>query len=625
MKILLDNFSAGIIKDRKDYEIPLNAFSDGNNVVFRDNVPQKIMGHDQVYSTLGCRPAALFDYADPATGNSYWIYPGYDDSDNGVAYSVQGANHTNITRTTTVGIDSTSVANPTVVTTSAAHNITNGDTVTIAGVTGGTYTPTINGTFTATVTGATTFTVEVNCAVEGTLTSATATGDDFYAPSKTIPWTSCTLGGLFVLNNGVDAPQMWSRTSGTLKANLEILGNWPTDGSASPYKCRVIDAFRGFLVAMDITIDDQNPTRNPYRIMWSNAQSTTYSAPSTWTAAANNLAGDAYLTSGDDYIIGGHEQRGNYIIYKERSVYIMRYIGGSAVMAIDLLFNDRGLIGPNAVTEYKDGIHFVVGKGEIYIHDGTTAQSIADDIVKNEIFDAMDGTYYMMTYCVTYTAQEEVWLCYPTNNSYFANKAAIWNYETGAWSFRDLQNAPFISSGFVDVTNDVETVWDTNTKNWDTETKVWTALDASKASDALLMINRGADDEAAGDTVAAAKFQLLDSSNKFDGSDMTSYLRKTGIDVIEGGDAPGNLKFLRQLYPKIYASGPIKIRTGAAMNHQANVAWTEYQTFDPESGDYKVDCRNTGRYLAFEVFSDGNVTWRIDGLEMDYEVVSGGR
>ena len=69
---------------------------------------------------------------------------------------------------TTVAITSSSVANPTVITTTAPHGLTVGDVVQviIAGHSGST--PTINGTRLATVTGASTFTIPVNVSVGGT-------------------------------------------------------------------------------------------------------------------------------------------------------------------------------------------------------------------------------------------------------------------------------------------------------------------------------------------------------------------------------------------------------------------------------------------------------------------------
>lgn len=70
-------------------------------------------------------------------------------------------------------IVSSSVANPSVITTAAAHGLTTGDRVTIAGHTGST--PDINGTHTVTVLSATTFSIPINVTVagaDGTVTEA---------------------------------------------------------------------------------------------------------------------------------------------------------------------------------------------------------------------------------------------------------------------------------------------------------------------------------------------------------------------------------------------------------------------------------------------------------------------
>jgi hypothetical protein len=63
--------------------------------------------------------------------------------------------------------------NPCTVTTTAAHGLVSNESITIAGVSGGTFSPTINGTYTVTVTGANTFTVPVNFSA-GTATATNA-------------------------------------------------------------------------------------------------------------------------------------------------------------------------------------------------------------------------------------------------------------------------------------------------------------------------------------------------------------------------------------------------------------------------------------------------------------------
>ncbi|MEQ1851659.1 MAG: DUF1800 family protein, partial [Chthoniobacteraceae bacterium] len=78
--------------------------------------------------------------------------------------------------TTSPIIASISLGNPCTITTTRDTSLTSLDSVTIAGVTGGTFSPTINGTFVVTVINSTTFTVASNCTVVPTaLNAATLT------------------------------------------------------------------------------------------------------------------------------------------------------------------------------------------------------------------------------------------------------------------------------------------------------------------------------------------------------------------------------------------------------------------------------------------------------------------
>lgn len=77
------------------------------------------------------------------------------------------------TQAAAVTIATSSIANPTVITTSGAHGLTTGDTVLIAGHSGST--PDINGSHVVTVTAPTTFTIAVNVTADGTGGTATRT------------------------------------------------------------------------------------------------------------------------------------------------------------------------------------------------------------------------------------------------------------------------------------------------------------------------------------------------------------------------------------------------------------------------------------------------------------------
>lgn len=91
-----------------------------------------------------------------------------------------------------VPITSSSVANPSVITTAAAHGLTTGMTVLIAGHAGSS--PSINGEQTVTVTSTTTFTIPVNVTVGGTGGTFTV-GKTVNGGSAFLEMTALTLGG----------------------------------------------------------------------------------------------------------------------------------------------------------------------------------------------------------------------------------------------------------------------------------------------------------------------------------------------------------------------------------------------------------------------------------------------
>lgn len=95
-----------------------------------------------------------------------------------------------------ITIATSSIANPTVITTSGAHSFTTGDTVLIASHTGST--PAVSGSYVATVTGTTTFTVPVNVTTGGTGGTATRTstrngGTAYVHISSNVPDTATGL------------------------------------------------------------------------------------------------------------------------------------------------------------------------------------------------------------------------------------------------------------------------------------------------------------------------------------------------------------------------------------------------------------------------------------------------
>lgn len=89
-----------------------------------------------------------------------------------------------------IAIETISVANPTVITTSVPHSLTNGAPATITGTT---TTPTVNGSQVVTVTGPTTFTVPVNVTVGQTAAAGSIGRSDWTASTVPGPIQSAVL------------------------------------------------------------------------------------------------------------------------------------------------------------------------------------------------------------------------------------------------------------------------------------------------------------------------------------------------------------------------------------------------------------------------------------------------
>lgn len=520
--VILNNLGQyGILPDREGLSVPINAWTDGNNVVFRDGIAQKVPGHTQVFGTPGARPQWLLPYVDPVGGSYYWIYAGLDNSGDGVIYTYDGTNHVDRTRA--------------------------------AGV---------------------------------------------YNPAANVTWSGGILNGLPIINNGVDVPQKWDRTSGTLNSDFEDLANWPAG-----YTARIMRPFGNFLLGLDI--DDGTNPRNPYRIMWS-TPADPFTEPSSWTPSATNLAGNVDLAEeGGGYLVDCLPLRGVNFVYKEQTVWIMRYIGGNNVFAFEQIFAEHGLLAPRCVKAYKDGRHFVVTKGDIIIHDGNTVESVADRRVRDTIFNEINSDYYERSFVAPNYRQNEFWFCYPAQSSELPDKAAIWNAKYNTWSFRDLDNVAHIGWGVIQVGDNT---WDSDSQVWDDDSSPWDATTYNETTKQLVLARQES-------TAAASRFYLGDDTNQFDGTNYTAYLKRTGLHIVgnQNGQIVGDItttKDIEQVWLRL-TGGPVLVRIGVADNVGDAYSWTPAQTLDPSNGDYKVDVRANGRLWGIWIESVGDVAWEL--------------
>ena len=91
----------GVIDEVPDHATPMNAWTGGDNVTFRDQHVQSAKGYVDAAGTVLTRPQFLLPYYDPASSKLYWLYPGVNDSDQGLIATYDGSAHVDRTGPTT--------------------------------------------------------------------------------------------------------------------------------------------------------------------------------------------------------------------------------------------------------------------------------------------------------------------------------------------------------------------------------------------------------------------------------------------------------------------------------------------------------------------------------------------
>ena len=156
--------------------------------------------------------------------------------------------------------------------------------------------------------------------------------------------------------------------------------------------------------------------------------------------------------------------------------------------------------------------------------------------------------------------------------------------------------------------------WSADTSTWANNSLNWNTAGASSfhntAGKSLVMAS-------ATDT----KMYRHETGNTEDGTNMTSYIERTGITVDESGQPNATtVKKVLSVWPKMSSSdaNTVNVYVGAQMSTEESITWEGPYTFNPDSQS-KVPVRVTGKYIGVKFESTGDQTWRLDGYSLDVQ------
>ena len=252
--------------------------------------------------------------------------------------------------------------------------------------------------------------------------------------------------------NGADNPREFDGT------DVSIISNLPSGGNT---QCRLIAVFTNHLLLMH-TIE--GGTVFPQRIRWSEPGS---------DSDFNESVNFNDLYDSEDFVVATETLGTFQVIYKERSIYRMEFLGlADQTWQFTRTIDGEGAVNQDAVINLGDE-HVFMGNANIYKYDGNFSLDPIGDSIFDKIF-AQDGElnpeFTSRVFAVYVEELDEGWWFYPSGNDEFPKNMLKLKVSSGAWSIRKF-DVSLSGFGFYQAQADV--TWQTIIGTWEAYVGPW--------------------------------------------------------------------------------------------------------------------------------------------------------
>lgn len=378
-----------------------------------------------------------------------------------------------------------------------------------------------------------------------TRTTAYATATDEY-------WEFAKWGNKVIATNFTDDMQVITLGAANF-TNLQLL-----------FKARNLAVVRDFVVAANTY--DGSDGNVPHRVRWSAIGDET-----SWTVSAATQA-DYQDIQGN----GGFIQRvvgGEYgVIFQERSVWRMTYVGSPGIFQFDEVLPGYGTPARNSVVQQGDEVFYLAQDGFKMIVNGTTINHIGADKVDQWFFNNVDSTYVDRIFGAADPVNHVIIWAIPVsgNSGGTPNKLLIFDRSSGKWSSADVELEAVFSG----------------------QSAGYTLEQLDSVSSSLDSLPYSLDSRYwAGGSLYIGGFDGAHKLGQFSGSDMEATITTAEI-MIEG-----RRQMITSTLPHIQGgSGYVKVGT---RNTQAETVSYSSESSPQTSGNVPV--RSNARYVRFKV------------------------
>ena len=266
-----------------------------------------------------------------------------------------------------------------------------------------------------------------------------------YTAGSTERWFFAQFGNQILTTQINDPIQTYTLNSSALFANLITGGSAP---AGEKPKARYICTLRDFVVIAN-TNDGLDGNR-PSRVRWSPIGVPAGDVTNGW--AVNPVTQCDYQDL--DGIYGAIRQivGGEYgVIFQERAIWRMSYVGSPLVFQFDLVDKKNGTLAPSSVIPIGPMTAYL-GLDGFYVFDGNYSHNIGENKVNQFFFKDFDEKYYDRVIGFIIPNSQLVGWAYPGvgNLNGTPNKLIIYNYAQNAtkkWTLINAVNSDHIYLG----------------------------------------------------------------------------------------------------------------------------------------------------------------------------------
>lgn len=614
--------SKGIISDVPPAELDPNMFTDGNNVRFAANVISKIGGWSPIFMEAARKEIRHYTAIKRTFKDIYYLA-----GQHGI-YAIDASSTSAATRHNITPLDSAGVNYP---------------------------------------------------AYDQSILPGNATGkiknynvDPVANPWETLSdkWSATIINNLVVFNTRFYPPIGQHVMDSTADPLVELPGwgkplsadwNLPADGSEPTpkpsakdfgWRANRICTYKSYLVALGmhekLQATDNVTKYFPNRVRWSDV-AYEGALPSNWLQdSAVHDGGFVDLLDATSELMNGVPLKDSFMIYTNSETYIVDYVGGTDIFHNRKLFSDAGVLTPESVCEFE-GKHFVVSKDDIFVHDGSTRQSVVEGRVKERIFNEINSINYRACRVHYNASDKEIMILYPTNGDpegniqnarvWFCDRAAVWNTQYDTWTFMDLprvwdltfgetlpsESTPW--SSFLgtegqqppDPDDDQHDIWSED-KFEDT---LWEVSFAGIGTEHVYALSQD-------NVMYVLDFGAYQSTVTYDSSVPVKgyrvdkipyqwYVKKEFIDMDDAEVETIRNKVVRTIYPQSSNQGTCMFEIGGTSYENSVAKMDSLKQYD-SSKAAKICFLSNRRYHYLIISGDGQADIKLSGLDVDYYV-----